>query len=76
MMLGGLRNGISHASSQNYANCVKRLVIHSMGVPDPLDHVVFTVILRLAIYVPTKLLYHLLWICYGESAKKDEAVLA
>ena len=33
MMLGGLRDGASHVSSQNYANCVKRLVIQSMGVP-------------------------------------------
>ena len=48
--------------------------INSMGVPDPLDHVVFTVILWLAIYVPSKLLYHILWVFYGESSKKEETV--
>ena len=45
-----------------------------MGVPDPLDHIIFTLILFLAVYVPTKFIHTLLNTCYGESPSSVEKI--
>lgn len=39
------------------------------GIQYPADHIVFTFLAWLVIYVPTKVLYILLSICYGPSAQ-------
>lgn len=41
--------------------------INLMGVPDPLDHVLFTVALILMLYVPTKFIHSSLDFFYGSS---------
>ena len=60
------------------ASIVKDLNL--MGVPDPLDHVVFCLVLWLALYLPAKLLHALLSVCFGSGAaaptKSQESSLA
>ena len=44
-----------------------------MGIPDPFDHILFCLIVWLALYLPTKFLHVLLSICYGSSSDSDNA---
>ena len=42
--------------------------INLMGVPDPLDHIVFVFVFWIGLYVPTKIVYCFLDLFYGSSA--------
>jgi hypothetical protein len=39
--------------------------INAMGVPDPVDHVIFTLLLVIVLYIPTKVVHMVLDTCYG-----------
>ena len=57
-------------------NCkiiIEDIINKELGVPDPLDHVLFVAILWFVLYVPSKILYNILHICYGESPKYQES---
>lgn len=47
--------------------------INLMGVPDPLDHIVFVFVFWFGIYVPTKLAYTFLDLFYGSSSENGIA---
>ena len=48
--------------------------LNILGIPDPVDHILFTVIILVSIYLPTKLIHSLLDIFYGSSSQPECAV--
>lgn len=48
--------------------------INAAGVPDPLDHILFTLALIIALYFPTKAVHSVLDLIYGRSSTSDSPI--
>lgn len=46
--------------------------LNKAGLVYPLDHIAYTFILWVIVYIPTKLIYLILSICYGTPQKKQD----
>ena len=57
--------------NEDCSNYVKQ--INALGVPDPIDHVIFTFLLIMAIYIPTKFVHSVLDLLYGRAAPEPVA---
>lgn len=47
-------------------------MINDKGVPNPVDHVVLTFILWVVVYVPTKIIYLVLNLFYGQPIQRRD----
>ena len=53
---------------EKYATIVTKEIIEAeMGVPEPFNNVLFVAVLWFVFYVPSKIIYTILSICYGKS---------
>jgi len=53
---------------EKYATIVTKEIIEAeMGVPEPFNNVLFAAVLWFVFYIPSKIIYTILSICYGKS---------
>ena len=53
---------------EKYATIVTKEIIEAeMGVPEPFNNVLFAAVIWFVLYVPSKIIYTILSICYGKS---------
>ena len=53
---------------EKYATIVTKEIIEAeMGVPEPFNNILFVAVLWFVFYIPSKIIYTILSICYGKS---------